>query len=221
VGDGQPAQVSIDAKTFGAKYQSKREVYRFLTHDCGAYLANYQSMTIFHMKEIVAGPRTRVKEADVKQLNVPHFEGLKMDTFLSYAANKPAVMQALPSVLREREALPRGYLANVIYTLVGEPFKQWVEQRVNNRHEQRRQEEGAIQMDSEIAAIFNRSTATSGKYSTRANNLLLARHSPLDCLLTIVLLWPHLLISLFSYYSQQRHFEQPDESRSITQENKE
>ena len=37
----QPVPVSIDAKAFGAKYQSKREVYRFLTHDCGAYLASY------------------------------------------------------------------------------------------------------------------------------------------------------------------------------------
>jgi hypothetical protein len=143
----QLGPVNIDAKAFGAKYQSKREVYRFLTHDCGAYLASYQTMTIFHMKEIVAGTRRRVKEADVKQLNVPHFEGLKLQTFLSYAASKPAVMEALPSVLREREALPRGYLANVIYTLVGEPFKHWVEQRVNNRHNQRRQEEGMIEMD--------------------------------------------------------------------------
>ena len=61
-------------------------------------------------------------------------------------------------------ALPRAYLANIIYTLVGEPFKQWVEQRVNNRHDQRRQDQSLIEMDSEIAAIFNRSNATSGKY---------------------------------------------------------
>ena len=171
-GGRHPNIVSVDAKAFGAKYQSKREVYRFLTHDCGAYLASYQSMTIFHMREIVAGTRRRVKEAEVKQLNVPHFEGLKMETFLEYAAAKPAVMEALPSVLRERAALPRSYVANLIYTLVGEPFKQWVEQRVNARHEQRRKDQSTIEMDPEIAAIFNRSTATSGKYPSRLSILL-------------------------------------------------
>ena len=34
-------QVIIDSKTFGAKFTSKKECYRFLTHDCGAYLATY------------------------------------------------------------------------------------------------------------------------------------------------------------------------------------
>ena len=41
--------VMMDAKAFGAKYQSKRELYRFLTHDCGFYLPAYQAITIWHM----------------------------------------------------------------------------------------------------------------------------------------------------------------------------
>ena len=51
----------------------------------------------------------------------------------------------------------------MIYTVIGEPFKQWVEQRVNERHEQRRQEEGMIMMDPDIAKVFFESNATSGK----------------------------------------------------------
>jgi hypothetical protein len=40
--NAQPGdKVRIDAQAFGAKFQSKREVYRFLTHDCGAYLPAY------------------------------------------------------------------------------------------------------------------------------------------------------------------------------------
>jgi len=45
-------------------------------------------------------------------------------------------------------------VTNVIYTIIGEPFKYWVEQRVNERHELRREEEDMIQMDPEIARVF-------------------------------------------------------------------
>ena len=44
------------------------ECYRFLTHDCGAYLASYQSMTIWHMRDIISKNRRRIQESDVKVL---------------------------------------------------------------------------------------------------------------------------------------------------------
>jgi hypothetical protein len=139
--------VSVDAAQFGSKFQSKREVYRFLTHDCGAYLPSYATVTIFHMRDIVAGKRTRLEEARIKTINIPQFEGLTVEKFLVYAADKPEVMMALPLLERERLKMPRGYIANVIYTLVGEEFKKQVDLRVNQRHEERRVEEGMIHMD--------------------------------------------------------------------------
>ena len=72
-------------------------------------------------------------------------------------------MGALPLLERERLALPRAYIANLIYTIVGQPFKEWVDRIVTRRHEDRRLEQSTIKMDPEIAAIFNQSTATSGK----------------------------------------------------------
>lgn len=86
----------------------------------------------------------------VKVITVPHFEGLKIETMLDYAATKPGVMEALPIIQREREKLPRAYVANMIYTIVGEPFKKWVEARVNERHNLRRQQTDTIEMDPEI-----------------------------------------------------------------------
>ena len=161
--DGGPAQVIVDAKAFGAKFTSKKECYRFLTHDCGAYLASYQSMTIWHMRDLISGDRRRIKESSVKQINVPYFEGLKIESFLEFSADKPEVMEALPLLERERLSLPRAYIANLIYTIVGQPFKNWVDRIVSRRHEDRRKEQSTIKMDPEIAAIFNQSTATSGK----------------------------------------------------------
>ena len=162
-------KVRIDAAAFGAKFQSKGEVFRFLTHDCGTYLPSYENVTVFHMRDLVAGKKIRIKAADVKHITVPHFEGLKIQTMLSYASTKPFVMACLPAVLREREALPRQYVANCIYTKVGDSFKQWVDEIVNTRHELRRQEDDQIQMDPEIAEIFNSSAAVAGKCSLLFN----------------------------------------------------
>ena len=63
----------------------------------------------------------------------------------------------MPIVCREREALLRQYLANVIYTIVKEPFKTWVNTIVDERHEERRKEEDTIMMDPLIAEVFNAS----------------------------------------------------------------
>lgn len=164
VGADPAARVIVDSKAFGAKFTSKKECYRFLTHDCGAYLSTYQTMTIWHMRDLISGERSRIKESIVKQINIPYFEGLKIESFLEFAADKPEVMRALPILERERLSLPRAYIANLIYTIVGDPFKKWVDRIVKRRHDERRQEQSTIQMDPEIAAIFNQSTATSGKY---------------------------------------------------------
>ena len=139
-------------------------MYRFLTHDVGAYLSSYETMTVYHMADLASSKRSRIKQANVKVITVPHFEGLSIDALLGYAAVHPEVMQCLPMILREREKLPRAYVANVIYTLVGEPFKEWVEKRVNDRHAKRRNEVDSILMDKEIADQFHASKAVSGKY---------------------------------------------------------
>ena len=36
-----PAKVKVTSKDFAAKYKSKREVYNFLSVDCGIYLPSY------------------------------------------------------------------------------------------------------------------------------------------------------------------------------------
>ena len=99
----------------------------------------------------------------MKHITIPHFEGLKIEAMLDFAEGFNEVMQALPYTLRERVKLPRGYLANIIYTIVGDDFKVWVNRLVDIRHEQRRQQEDMIHLDPEIAQIFNQSNAVAGK----------------------------------------------------------
>ena len=66
-------------------------------------------------------------------ISIPHYKGLSIDNLLVYARNSDGVMMALP-VEKEIHKLTRQYLANVIYTIVGEPFSQWVDQMVEQRN---------------------------------------------------------------------------------------
>ena len=61
----------MTAKDFASKYRDKTEVYHFLTHDVGAYLSSYDSMTIWHMKDLISGERKMIKGALMKHLSVP------------------------------------------------------------------------------------------------------------------------------------------------------
>ena len=53
-------------------------------------------------------------------------------------------MKAFPTVLREREDLPRPYVANVINTLKPAEFGLWVNKMVNDRHEERSKQQDTI-----------------------------------------------------------------------------
>ena len=98
-----------------------------MTSEAAVYLPSYEQVTIFHMRDLVAGKRRLIKATDVKHIAVPFFEGLSIETMIEWAKGQPGnVMQALPIVQREIERLPRAYIANIIYTLTGDAFKNWI-----------------------------------------------------------------------------------------------
>ena len=45
------------AKTFSAKFRSKKEVWTFLTVEVGAYLPPYENVTIYHLKDLISGAK--------------------------------------------------------------------------------------------------------------------------------------------------------------------
>ena len=140
------------------------QIYRFLSSEVGVYLPSIESVTIFHLRDLAMNLRTRIKCEKIQVLQVPHFDGLTIQTMLEYANDNETVMRAFPNIRREIERLPRAYIANIIYTIVGQPFKTWVEQQVALRN-QKVALEGAkmIEMDPEIARIFQQSQSISGK----------------------------------------------------------
>ena len=74
---------------------------------------------------------------------------------LYHARNWPAVAKALPGEPREVEKIPRAHLANIIYTIVGSPFRDWVDKAIKARNDKIVEEQNlAINMDPDIYAAF-------------------------------------------------------------------
>ena len=81
-------------------------------------------VTVWHLRDIASGKRTMIKCDDVKIIQLPSYEGLTIEDFLEFAADAKGgkALKALPEVQKETLKLPRAYIANVIYTLVGDDF---------------------------------------------------------------------------------------------------
>ena len=92
---------------------------------------------------------------------IPQYDGLKVERILDFAADHPQVFAYLP-VKKEMRKISRQYLGNVIYTVVGARFNDWVNDRVNERHQKfKEKKEMMIHMDPEIAQIFLQSSSVS------------------------------------------------------------
>jgi len=67
--------------------------------------------------------------------------------------------------MREIRKMPRAYICNVIYTLVGETFKKWVNKECLARNEQFTKKQGMeIKLQSRIAEAAAASTAINRKF---------------------------------------------------------
>ena len=98
---GAPAQIT--AAQFAAKYNSKREVYRFVSVDCGAYVSSMETMTVWHLRDLAMGKKKMIKCNQVAHIELPHFEGLEVDKILNFARvwHQGPIMMYLPAVEHE------------------------------------------------------------------------------------------------------------------------
>ena len=170
-------KVRITARDFARKMRNKQEVYHFLTHDCAVYLPAYDTVTVWHMRDLVAGKRLRINAKEIKHLNVPQYEDLKIEEFYKFAveeevkAERPGyIMVAFPLEEQERLKLPRQYIINVIYTLAGQKFRTFVDALVDKRHNKVAEtKQMYIELDQEIAEMFNQSSAVSTSQGSSFN----------------------------------------------------
>jgi len=148
----------MTAKEIGAKARSKEEIYRILADDCNAFLPHPKTVTIYHLADLYHGEKRLINANDSRHLHVPQFEGLTMTDLIEYANGFPDVMIRLP-IEKEIERLPRDYVADIIFTMVGRPFAQWRDQRIDERnHRVALKNNEYCGLAPEVAAAVQRST---------------------------------------------------------------
>ena len=99
----------------------------------------------------------------VQHLSVPQYEGLGIKEFLAEACKFPETLLYFPDEDDIRK-LPRQWVINVTYTLVGRPFAEWVQARMESRNQELiAKRDMAIQMDPDILRAFNASSHVSSK----------------------------------------------------------
>ena len=83
----------------------------------------------------------------------------------AFLQNHQNVGEWLPDMI-EIPRLPKEYIANVAFTVVGQPFGDWVKGQIELRnHKVTIEKQLNIDIDPELAAAFNASTAVSSELS--------------------------------------------------------
>ena len=138
--------------------------YHFTTVECRAYLPPFENVTIYFLKALINGTKKYLHADRVQYLSVPQYEGLGIKEFLIEAAKYPDTEPYFPAAQDIRK-LPRQWVINVTYTLVGKPFADWALERMRARNDRViEKQQLAIEMDREILAAFHASSYVSSKY---------------------------------------------------------
>ena len=62
----------------------------------------------------------------ISHLSVPSYDSLSVEKILTFLTAHDAFWYCIPDVPLERRKLPRQWIINVAWTIVGQPFGQWV-----------------------------------------------------------------------------------------------
>ena len=149
------------------------EVFTFLTVDVKAYLPPMNTVTIYFLKDLITGAKKSkpimshlsvIPMDRVQHVHVPSYENLALKLIYAFFEQHREVMKFLPEG-KELLKVPKAWICNVGATVIGEPFQDWVGQRIKERNDTVKKERSMlIQMDDRVAAAFHASTAVSRKY---------------------------------------------------------
>ena len=98
-------------------------------------------------------------------IELPHYDGLTTENLLNIRDEYPQLNEYFPEE-RDLPKIPRGWLANVIYTIVGDQFNKWVQEKIRERNDRvASKNDLMIELDPAIARAFEASTMISSKYT--------------------------------------------------------
>ena len=73
------------------------------------------------------------KSDDIKHLACPHYKGLSIEEILEYSKGDERVAKYLPDE-RDIVKVPRQWIVNVCYTVMGRKFADWVGRSIKARN---------------------------------------------------------------------------------------
>ena len=116
------------------------------------------------MKDLISGERKFIKSPDAKHLQIPQYETLSVQKLYEFMHAYQETWPYFPEPV-EMKKLPKQWIANVGYSILGDTFAGWVKQQIEQRND-KLQVKGSlhIAIDPEVAAAFEASTAVSCKY---------------------------------------------------------
>ena len=96
-------------------------------------------------------------------LNVPQYQGLSIESILDKGKEDERVARYLPDE-RDLARLPRSFIVNVTYTLMGDCFSVWVHNLIKERNEKLAENRSLmIELDPAVAKAFRDSVNISSK----------------------------------------------------------
>ena len=122
------------------------------------------NVTIYFLKDILAQRKAFVNVDDVKTVYVPQYKTLSVEKILAFATEQPRLEHYLPDDI-DLPKVPKQWIVNVCAAVLGDPFKDWVSEQVEDRNAlMADKKEIHIAMDPGMAAKFSASTHVSCKY---------------------------------------------------------
>ena len=141
--------------------------YGFLAVDCHAYLAPYENHTIYFLKDLIMGKKKFISCDRIRYLSLPQYTGLAVKHILEQAQSHEVCAEYLPDA-DDFSKLPRQWIINITYTLVGQPFADWARNIIEVRNSKLVEEQKlGIDIDPEIMQRFSQSTAVSSKFAEK------------------------------------------------------
>ena len=122
-------------------------------------------MTIYFLKDILGRKKAYLTVDDVKSLHVPQYKNLTLEKMLAFVRQKPRIESYLPDEA-DLPKVPKQWIVNVCVAVLGEVFKKWVQEQVEDRNAlMDEKKEIMIAMDPVMAAKFSASSHVSCKSS--------------------------------------------------------
>ena len=130
------------------------------------------SSCFLQLKDLIAGRKKFIKGHQAEHLEIPQYKSLSVERLYDFMSNYPDTFKYYP-VQQEIYRLPKEWIANVAYSILGDLFSDWVHEQIEENHEKfMEKHQLGIDMDPEVHQAFLASTAISSKYHTAFYGLI-------------------------------------------------